>query len=188
MIHSEQRYLWAIWGIMLAASIAAVARLGGKGDSLPGSAMAPNSAISLRTRLVRGFLAGALLASISCNVLITIDEWSGPSGWGRDADWERDVSRAAVGAGQCASNKWDTGMNMAFWARTTYLGRIDGRSAEAVARELMPYGDTRVLVYADSALSQSLSESPLFSRVADSTNPVGQRRLVVFDFDCPRQE
>ena len=182
MIYSEQRFLWAVWGIMLAAAIAALARLGGKSDGLQHAAPAPDSTASSRRRLARNCLAGIVLASISYNVLATVNDWRGPSGLGRDADWVRDASRAAVGARQCASNDWYTGLYSSFWARTTFLGRIDGRSAEAVARELLPYGDTRVLVYEDSALSRGLSESPVFSRVADSTNPVGRRQLAVFDF------
>jgi hypothetical protein len=106
---------------------------------------------------------------------------------GRDADWVRDASRTILGSRQCASNQYFAGLYLSFWAKTTFLGKIDGRSADAVQGELMPYGETRVAVYEDSALSKSLSENPMFSQVADLTNPVGQHRLVVFDFHPSRE-
>jgi hypothetical protein len=60
MIHSEPRFFWAVWGIMLAAAIAAFARLGGKSDGLHVAAMAPDSTPSPRSRLARNCLAGIL--------------------------------------------------------------------------------------------------------------------------------
>jgi hypothetical protein len=163
LVFLQDRYLWSIWGMLLALAVVGPAlpeaRASGEGLAGFGYRAVTGPALGLWHRL----LLVVLVASIAMNVGKTFWEWTGPSGknvW--TADWKRAGAQFAPGC-RFAASEQGLGLFITYWSSGVYLGELTGKTPETIARELAPFGGVTVLVPKGVPLAAALSASPMFT-------------------------
>jgi hypothetical protein len=145
----ESRYLWPIWGLLLAMTARVV---GGAGDDAP-------------ARARRTAASALLLAALAATTLASVRHWCGPSqqrqNWAHLAQRSAELQRGKLSA----SNLWHAGLYASFLADSPYLGQVSSRDPQAIARELAPFGPVRLLVLSDPDLARRVAGSGLFTRL-----------------------
>ncbi len=174
LVHVERRFLWPVLGLLVILPIG-IAR--GVLDR-PGVARA----LGRSQPVVTWTLATVLLASIAISVVTELSAWTGPKGFGAEYKWLKDASQSLAVKQPLATNEWHQGLFAAYWVNLPFLGRFTGRSADAVADELTPYGRTDVLLWEDRHLADELARDPRFRRIGQSTSATG-RTLDALAFD-----
>ena len=140
------RYTWPIRGLLLALVIAGPAFLGhGGGD---------------RVARWHRVLLFVLLACLALKVEETF--YHARIQRSISASW-KDAGEAFVPGCRFAGAEYMSGLYVTFWARGVYLGELDGKTAEAVAEELRPFGPATVLVPRDHGLTRALASDATFT-------------------------
>lgn len=168
----EPRYLWPIWGVVLALAVdgwlAMTARL----------VRGPNG--RRRPRRIRGAVVVVLVVSAMAGTVYATRGWTLPGDSARQADGVFATAEHLRDGQPLASNKWHEALGAAYWSGQPLLGTIEGRSAEAVASELAPFGAVRVLVFYDAPLAEALAGDPRFVLVEALEPSMGPVYLLAF--------
>ena len=163
LVFLQDRYLWPIWGMLLALAIAGPdvpeLRTNGNGRTTVASRVVTGPRFALWHRLV----ILVLVTSIAMNVGKTFYEWTGPGGkhaW--TASWKRAGSQFSPGC-RFAASEQGLGLFITYWSTGTYLGELASKTPEDIARELAPFNGMTVLVPMTLPLAAALSASPMFT-------------------------
>ena len=178
----ESRYLWPMWGMLIAVAIRVLGDLRRSRDPQTADEHSEQHAVSPNmTRTVRRkALTALLLISIAYNVLLTIEDWRSYNG--EEANWFRESARKLHLGAQVAANDYSPGLYVSYWNDSVFLGQFAGDSPEEIAEELSAYGRTSVLVFRDVALSNRLKESALFKESGTSAGSVKSQFMCAFEF------
>ena len=173
----SSRYLWPIRGLLLALAIA--------GPGVRWRREVEDARIAAGRTLVlwHRVLVIVLVICIGLKVEETFDDWRGPLGkHAVSAAWKQ-AGEGFVPGCRFAATHYSPGLYATYWARGVYLGEVVGKTPEAIALELAPFGGVTLLVYKDDALGAALASSARFPRL-DLQSPVFE----AFGFaggDCP---
>lgn len=165
LVFLQDRYLWPIWGMLLALAIA--------GPDVPELRTIGNGRVNVGYRSVTGstfalwhrLVILVLVTSIAMNVGRKFYEWTGPSGkhaW--TAGWKRAGSQFSPGC-RFAASEQGLGLFITYWSTGAYIGELSSKTPEGIARELAPFDNVTVLVPKTITLplAAALSASPLFT-------------------------
>jgi len=188
LIVIKVRFLWAMWGMLLALFLAGLWTLrGGKTPSwramaehaaLP--AITPTASVTWLTQA----LTVVLLLSLGLNAIKTLKEGQNPAGLAAEATWIRE-SAAEFDFGNPIAANYDgryQAMYVAYWENRIFLGASPAESAEAMARDLAPFGRTTLLIFNDKFLADSLGAHPAFRSLGRSSGVNNTRFLWVFEY------
>lgn len=167
LIYVEARYLWPVFGLMIAIVVATAVDVLNRWR--PARTSTPPRG-NTRGRIARawpGVLAAiCLLGSLAFGVRREVTAWSQPDSIGVDATRLRTFGEALRGEPPIASNDWPQGLFISYWSRAPFLGQYHGAEADDIARELAPFGNATVLVFDDPGLARRLRNDPRFEWVA----------------------
>lgn len=175
-VHLRDRYLWPIYGLLLALAVHAYSTLLAGRGAQPADDEGGKS--PWLRRVGPWVVPVFLVLSVAWPCWDTADLWRKKSAYTqvfRQAAEQLDVS------GQVASNSWGEGLYCSFWNDGVLLGRTYGQSPEDIAAELAPFGGpTRLVIYRDPNLARRLYDSPLFTLI--STTDPACRFMCVFEY------
>ena len=185
LVHvASDRYLWPVWGILLALSLHVFSYVSGctisKGSESATAKNRANTAIKL-------CIASLFLLNMAYNILVRIDMWHGPTGETSKAMWLKEVAREIDIQGQVCSNHRHSALSVSYWTQTVFLGTFAGSSAGDVTTELTPFGKTFVLVFDDDDLAIELDTSSHFTKRCALRNAQGSGSVWAFEFDPLRR-
>ena len=184
------RYLWPAWPLQVAMVLLLVSMapgtLGrgwsdGKACRLALFDCDKTAALSRPNRLAQAALI-VTLASLVFGGAWTLWRWSEIDGVRAKYAAIRQAGElvAAQGKPFMASTEWHQGLFAAYWGNVQYINQTKGKSAEAVAAELSPFGPTCLLAFDDEALEASLAGSSQFHKVGQTAG--GGTRIGVFSY------
>jgi len=159
LIFVEPRYLWPIFGVLLALTVVVL-------DAAAAATAQPGRARLART--FRAAVAALLIASLVVPVAGTFRKWRyiyGPHG--RTA-WLRRAAGEVPLTGPLAGNKWYETLNHAYRGGGVLLGQVDGRDPADVAEKLGPFAPAHVLIFDDVELAGRFARHPAFTPAGKS--------------------
>ena len=121
-----------------------------------------HSLLSIGHGVFLAVLAGALLFSLRGRLWMEFRQ----NGWVDQAAVFKQVGEALKGRTVLAANDWNRGLHVAYWAKSQFIGAVEGKQPERIARELVAFGRPVLLVFGDKELMGALAASPLFAPVA----------------------
>ena len=172
LIFVEPRYLWPIFGVLLALTVVvleAVATVVAAAVKRPGGA-------------IRAAVAGLLLVSLAMPVGGTFAKWRYQFGPGGRTPWLRRAAEEVALSGQLVGNKWYETLYHAYRGDAVLLGSFTGRDPAAVAETLRLFGTTHVLIFDDVELAERFDRHPAFTPAGQSIRKETGESLYAFTY------
>jgi len=180
VVHFEDRFLWAIWGLMMVLAIAGPETI--RRRLVVGDAESPP--LQQAKALFR-LWHGVFLSGLSFLVLTSIGVRTGAYVAGGSYRLAADLQQTGrqIPSGRVVSSTdWATGLYLAFWSHGTCLGAPTNTTADGIAQELRPFGSCLFFVPRRPELSKALGSNASFKRVK-----VGSSAIDAFEFNSAPQ-